>query len=127
MVAYDIYGKSYPCHRFAPFSTGKELSRNVNIEKDPIWKTEKCRGCDLLPVCPSCAGFNWEINNDPYLRTTFHCEALALEVMARCRYESEILTNLDKVEELSPLDQIKLKEKLEVLHFINENGFFVPQ
>jgi radical SAM protein with 4Fe4S-binding SPASM domain len=127
MIAYDIDGKAYPCHRFIPLTTGKEWPGEIKMNKTPNWETEKCQPCDLLPVCPSCVGFNWEINKNPYQRTTFHCDALALEVIARCKYESRILPPIDQVEKLSDLEQAKLKEKSEVLDFLNKNGFYVPK
>jgi radical SAM protein with 4Fe4S-binding SPASM domain len=129
MIAYNVDGKAYPCHRFIPFISGKELTDDVQLKTDISWKTKKCENCDLLPVCPTCAGFNWEINNDPYLRTTFHCEALALEVIARCKYEAWKLSNTDadQVEKLSYKEQVKIKETLEILKYVNKNGFYVPK
>jgi uncharacterized protein len=129
MIAYSVDNKAYPCHRFIPFTSGKELSEDVQIKTDITWKTKKCQGCDLMPICPSCIGFNWEINNDPYQRTTFHCDALALEVKARCKYEAWKISNIktDEVEKLPHKKQIRIKETLAVLRYLNENGFYVPK
>lgn len=96
------------------------------LKNTPTWVNKTCNNCDLLPVCPSCAGFNWEINNDPYERTTFHCEALALEVSARCMYEAGMIAKIKQIDSLTPAEKREIKLKVEVLRYIDENGFYIP-
>ncbi len=45
-------------------------------------------------MCPTCAGFNWETNGDTAYRTTFHCEAFKLEVLASAKLQALRLGDL---------------------------------
>lgn len=126
MIAYDVDGNSYPCHRFVPVTSGKIPQKKLKLENTPTWMNVKCNKCDLLPVCPSCIGFNWEINDEPYKRTTFHCEALALEVIARCKYEAGMIEKIEQIDSLSLSEKQELKLKVETLRYIEENGFYIP-
>jgi len=86
MVTIDVDGTHYPCHRFIPWVTKKEPpGENVNCQNS--WKPDKCAQCKLIHSCPTCAGYNWEINSDTGHRTTFHCESFKMEVLASCTLE----------------------------------------
>jgi uncharacterized protein len=63
MVMIDIDGSQYPCHRFAPWISKRPPPDKLqNFQQK--WEPEKCRSCKLISICPTCAGFNWEINGD---------------------------------------------------------------
>ena len=47
-----------------------------------------CTNCRLVSLCPTCAGYNWQENGDSGLRTTYHCEAFKLEVLASARLQA---------------------------------------
>ena len=84
MVEVDVTGKHSPCHRYTTWVTGQdECLGEVNRQAE--WGPDKCRTCPLIALCPTCAGFNWEVNGDSAQRTTFHCEAFKLEVLASAR------------------------------------------
>lgn len=97
MIAYDCGGESYPCHRFAPLSAGnKNIDDNCLKSIPNPREMEPCASCVLLQICPTCQGFNFEINCHPLKRTTFHCEFFKLEVLASAK-----LTYLDYQRKIS--------------------------
>jgi radical SAM protein with 4Fe4S-binding SPASM domain len=121
MVAIDVDGKKYPCHRFVPWITNKPAPKeNVNCQN--AWKPESCENCKLIPSCPTCAGYNWEVNNDTGIRTTFHCEAYKLGVMAACKLEwNRLKQKLSEVDDIPDKDKKRLKMRLEAIWSIIEN------
>ncbi len=122
MIIVDIDGKTYACHRFLPWVTGRP-SPGYAVNCQSAWEPDKCAQCKLILSCPTCAGFNWEINNDTGIRSTFHCEAYKLEVLASCRLEayrlSRSLTELDK---MSEKEKKRVKKRLETIWDLIENG-----
>ncbi|UCH97138.1 MAG: 4Fe-4S cluster-binding domain-containing protein [Candidatus Aminicenantes bacterium] len=122
MTAVDINGNNYPCHRFLPWITGKKApTHEVNCIE--AWKPEKCSQCKLILSCPTCAGFNWEINGDDGVRTTFHCESYKLEVLASCRLEAIKLSNsLSNLDNLSLTEKKQIKKRIEAIFDLIENG-----
>ncbi|MCX6578850.1 MAG: hypothetical protein NT166_01540 [Candidatus Aminicenantes bacterium] len=87
MVTVDVDGTRYPCHRFLPLCTGKPLPDGP-VNRQTRWKPEKCAKCNLAPSCPTCIGFNYQLNGDTAKRTTHHCEAFKLGIMASCKLEA---------------------------------------
>ncbi|NIR04326.1 MAG: hypothetical protein GTN82_02750 [Candidatus Aminicenantes bacterium] len=121
MAAIDVDGTRHPCHRFIPWISNKPAPKE-DVNCQTAWKPDKCANCKLIPSCPTCAGFNWEINNDTGIRTTFHCESFKLEVMASCLLEWKRLKQ--KIKDLSDIneeDKIKMKMRLEAIWSIIEN------
>lgn len=122
MVVIDVDGIKYPCHRFLPWVTG-----NSNFPDKPncqnAWKPDTCAECKLIQSCPTCAGYNWEINEDSGIRSTFHCESFKLEVLASSQLEairlSRYLKNLDNI---SIEEKIDARKKLEAIYELMENG-----
>jgi len=115
MVVVDTDGKSYPCHRFIPWISNKSAPTG-NINCQTAWKPDECSQCELIHSCPTCAGYNWEINGDTAVRTTFHCETFKREVVASCMIEwkrlrkrlrnNEITDNFEKANTKKKLDAI---------------------
>ncbi|MCP4220870.1 MAG: hypothetical protein GY765_39950 [bacterium] len=63
MVTVDTDGQEYPCHRFLPWVCNRPAP-NLPINTQKSWRPESCEACKLLPSCPTCAGYNWEENQD---------------------------------------------------------------
>lgn len=122
MVAIDTDGKTYPCHRFLPWVSGRP-GPEIPANTQPQWKNEECLNCKVLHSCPTCAGYNWELNDDTAIRTTFHCKAIKLEILASAKLAALKLKN-HQMPELSSLpysEQQKIKNHFEVLlKLINE-------
>jgi uncharacterized protein len=81
LIAIDVDGKQYPCHRFTPMCTKKVLEDNIQI--DPIYiQPQECSNCPFVIMCPGCSAFNYEMNEDVNHKTRFHCEFFQLELRA---------------------------------------------
>ncbi len=124
MIAVDTDGKIYPCHRFVPWISGKKPPpsfKEANFQTR--WLPEKCVNCILLPSCPTCVGFNWEVNKNPEIRTTYHCEAFKLQVLASAKLEAfRINEKIKKMEKLSEEEKVNLSKKLKVIRRLIEDG-----
>jgi radical SAM protein with 4Fe4S-binding SPASM domain len=119
MVMVDTEGNRFPCHRFAPWVTGRPAPLELT-NRQAQWKPEKCAECKILDMCPVCAGFNWQENGDSGIRTTYHCEALKLEVLASAKLEAlKLLQQSPKeITQLPPEKAYAAKRRLEaVLEF----------
>lgn len=123
MTAIDIDGVNYPCHRFLPWTTGRGVPPPDQANCHKSWKPDKCVKCKIFPSCPTCAGFNWEVNGDTGIRTIFHCDAHKIEVKAATKLESIFLSRKSDTElnSLSPKERKKLKMKLDVIYDLMEN------
>lgn len=123
MVTIDIDGKEYPCHRFLPLCTGKESPEKIS-KIDTEWKPEKCNNCQFIPSCPTCVGFNYQDNGDPWIRTTYHCEAFKLGILASCKLEAFRLSKMtpNELKELPKIERTKLLNRLEAILHIIKNG-----
>ncbi len=85
MIAVDVDGIEYPCHRFLPMS-----SKNPQATPDLTFKEvnpKKCDDCILLTLCPSCIAYNYECNSDVDHRTTWHCEFIHLQALASAKLQ----------------------------------------
>ncbi|MCP4214511.1 MAG: 4Fe-4S cluster-binding domain-containing protein [bacterium] len=123
MVMVDVDGKEYPCHRFAPWVTGRPAPR-MEVNRQETWQPQKCADCELVSLCPTCAGFNWEINGDTGIRTTFHCEAFKLELLASAklaalRLEKHQVTDIEK---MPNGEAVALKKRIDGLLQLAEKG-----
>jgi radical SAM protein with 4Fe4S-binding SPASM domain len=122
MVVVDIDGSTYPCHRFIPWIT-KKTSPGENANCQKAWKPEKCAQCKLIHSCPTCAGYNWEVNNDTGMRTDYHCESFKREVMASCLIEWNRLQRKLKSSNILDNDEKKIiKRKLDAMKELIDIG-----
>ena len=122
MVVIDTDGKNYPCHRFLPWVSGRRLgSAPVNCQT--AWSPEKCKQCKLILSCPTCAGYNLEVNGDTGIRTTFHCEAYKTEVLSSAKLEAvRLRKRLSEVNKLPQQEKRKIRIRLEAILDLIENG-----
>ena len=122
MVVIDVDGKRYPCHRFLPWITNRNVPKG-DINCQTAWKPETCAQCKLVHSCPTCAGFNWEINGDTGIRTTYHCEAFKLEVMASCILEwKRMRRQMENIDSLPNEDKTRMERRLSAIWELIENG-----
>jgi radical SAM protein with 4Fe4S-binding SPASM domain len=87
MIMIDVDGNRYPCHRFSPWVTGRSAPAKL-VNRQTTWGPERCAECQLVTICPTCAGFNWQENGDSGIRTTYHCESIKLEVLASAKLQA---------------------------------------
>lgn len=123
MVTIDVDGTNYPCHRFLPICTGRNMP-DKPVNRQTKWEPEKCYNCKLLPYCPTCIGFNYQENEDPAVRTTYHCDAYKLGIMASCKLEAIRLNQLKEHEfsMMSEDEKNKIRIRLDAIIDIIENG-----
>jgi radical SAM protein with 4Fe4S-binding SPASM domain len=122
MVTVDVDGNIYPCHRFLPWVTGCPAPETPT-NRQTVWEPEKCTECKIVDSCPTCAGFNWETHGNTGHRTTYHCEAYKLEVLASSMLEVKRLTR--RFYELDNLDleeKKQIKRRVEALWNLIEDG-----
>ncbi len=125
MIVLDVDGREYPCHRFLPWITKKEAPRE-NSNCQTAWNPDKCANCKLVLSCPTCAGYNWEVNGDTGTRTTFHCQSFKREVMASAALEAIRLTNkLENVNDMPEERKVELKKSLKSVLNLLEEGLDV--
>jgi len=124
MVVVDMDGKRYPCHRFLPWVSGKSDFPMGPVNRQKEWLPIECTECKIVHSCPTCAGFNWQENNDCAIRTRYHCEAHKLEVIAAAMINAHRLTQISEsfLEQTSPLNKTMIDQKLNSLIYLIENG-----
>lgn len=123
MILVDIDGETYPCHRFLPWVTGREAPKNtVNTQTE--WNNEVCSDCKIVDMCPTCAGYNWELYGDTSMRSNFHCKATKLEVLASAKLFAQRLkkSNVLDSNNLGPVDKSRIKNHVEILLELYEEG-----
>lgn len=123
MVTIDVDGTRYPCHRFLPICTGKCLpDKPINMQTE--WEPVKCSRCKLAASCPTCVGYNYQVNGDTGIRTTYHCEAFKLSVLASCKLEALRLNRLKESEfaKLSEEEKSHRRRRLDAVINIIESG-----
>lgn len=77
MRVYDVDGKLFPCHFFQGFAIGDEKSKaseSIDFRDDRLFINNTCKECVLLPMCPTCYGFNFASTGDIAKRDEGICE-----------------------------------------------------
>lgn len=124
MVVVGVDGDLYPCHRFSPWVTGRPAPAEL-VNHQSQWQPEQCAQCRLNRQCPTCAGFNWQENGDAGTRTTYHCEAFKLEVLASLKLQALRLLGRQP-SELARVEADEagvLKRRLDAILEIASTGF----
>lgn len=86
-IMFDVDGNAYPCHRFSPWVTQRPAPLGP-VNNQTYWEPKSCNECRLVALCPTCVGFNWQESGNPALRSTHHCEAFKLEVLASAQVQA---------------------------------------
>ncbi len=123
MVTVDVDGTIYPCHRFLPFCTGRP-SPDKQVNTHTQWKPDTCAECTLVASCPTCVGLNYQENGDPAIRTTYHCDAFKLGILASCKLEAVRFNQMteSEFEKLSEEEKGNRIRRLDAIIHIIENG-----
>lgn len=79
---FDVDGTRYPCSFFTPMTfSEKELDEILKIDftNEELFANEKCfNDCYIYPVCPTCAGANYQTNKDFGVKNPIHCRTQKL-------------------------------------------------
>jgi hypothetical protein len=122
MTCWSADETSYPCMRFAPICTSRPLQQ-IN-EQSVETVNEKCATCIFDGICPTCEGYNYEINGSCLARTDFHCEFFKLEMIASARLclldEKAYLLENEESEYVAEKQKERL-QKLLAIKTINDN------
>lgn len=122
MRMVDIDGNIYPCHRFSPWITKKPSPQEIQNHQTQ-WKPSECKICKLLPLCPTCSGYNYELNGESGIRSTYHCEALKLEVLATAQLQAiKLEKDPPDFDNLSQKEGAIIKRRIEGILEIDEFG-----
>lgn len=122
LLMFDPDGKYYPCHRFSPWVTGRQAPEE-SPNRQKIWKPEKCTDCKINSICPTCAGLNWQENGDTSIRTTYHCEAFKLQVLASAKLHAiRILQQYESQNQFSDTEAKLIKRRLNKALDVISNG-----
>jgi radical SAM protein with 4Fe4S-binding SPASM domain len=95
MTAYDVDGKSYPCHLFMPLSAGKKKAARAGEltfydEEIPIELIEdKCKKCVIKSICPTCYGSNYISFRDIYKHDDSYCKLIKIIMKARSYFKGK--------------------------------------
>ena len=97
MVAVDVEGIEYPCHRFSPY--GSNNAAQVHCTQGVTKVESKCDTCPVVDVCPTCHAYNWEVTGDEDQRVGYHCDFIKLQFHATARLQYNL--NRSQIEALS--------------------------
>lgn len=109
MRAYDTEGNSFPCHRYAYFCAKKHYVEEDLLLNQSVSKN-KCLNCQFIKACPTCAAHNWEVNNNPDIRTDYHCEFIKLQLLATAMITYN--RNKDLVDKINSQESIEINEEI---------------
>ncbi len=123
MLVVGINGNRYPCHRFSPWVTNRPVPTALANRQD-TWRPEECTECQLVRICSTCAGFNWQENGDSGIRTTYHCDAFKLEVMASAKLQVQRLLQQqpEDLAKLPPEEALTIKRRIDAILDFASNG-----
>ena len=113
MVAVDVDGKDYPCHLFEPASLGVQAKTTAEMDFTDVssLRDNRCDGCPLLPICPTCYGINLLKNGNPAIRESALCtlskvRALACSKMHALKLQSSSQLAIENQESASSQYQL---------------------
>lgn len=79
---FDVDGKQYPCSYFTPMTfSEQELEKIMSLDftNEELFADDKCfHDCYLYPLCPTCAGANYQTNGAFGVKNKIHCRTQKL-------------------------------------------------
>lgn len=95
MATYDVDGTLYPCHLFTPIVLGKneaaEMQKRYDFNAESVYFDERCNGCCLENVCPTCYGFNYKMTGSISKRDPVMCELYRIQFDVAAWFHTELL------------------------------------
>ena len=69
----------------------------MDFSNDALFADDKCfRDCYLYPICPTCAGANYQANKDFGVKNEIHCRAQKLTALFAADLEATKIINHPK-------------------------------
>lgn len=110
-VAYDVDGKPYPCHHFVSYVHGNENVledlKNIDFSDTSRFIDDECMKCDILKLCRSCLGRNYNERGDVKFRDKRMCQLILAESKVISSYQIKHL--MRNKEQLTPKELLLLK------------------
>jgi radical SAM protein with 4Fe4S-binding SPASM domain len=93
MVAVDVDGREYSCQSLLPNTMGRlaDQYRCFNFADRSSLQDKRCKGCVLLPLCPTCYGSNIKANGHPSLRDMGICTMSKVRALASSSLQAQML------------------------------------
>jgi radical SAM protein with 4Fe4S-binding SPASM domain len=113
MIAYDVEGKTYPCHMFSPVVLGKDDRENIariDFHNPDELIEESCLRCKMVRVCPSCIGYNYFQRGSVKKRDKSMCRLLLAEAQVISAFQIEYYMRRKNI--LTEEEKVKLKAAL---------------
>jgi radical SAM protein with 4Fe4S-binding SPASM domain len=82
MIAYDVNGKTYPCHVFQPNTTENDSYNYIDFNCIEDFSDPDCAGCGIEAICPNCYGMNYIQNGDVLKRDKGLCNIVKITAKA---------------------------------------------
>jgi uncharacterized protein len=116
MVAYDIDGRSYPCHTFQRItiadaaSEWEEATSQINFSTMTDFRDPDCSSCIIEGICPNCYGMNYAISGNVLKRDKQLCLVVKVQALANTYLVGEKLrrgsTEMDPAKTLHTIKAI---------------------
>ncbi len=120
IIAYDVDGKSYPCHMFTPLVLGPQKSLEFNkakIKDDDDFSDPFCNNCIFKNWCPTCYGFNYYSRGKIYLRDHSWCKMIKAQAVVSCEFQISYYNK--HIHSISKKDISQLKAAINAYKTIN--------
>ncbi len=109
MMAIDVNGKKYPCHRAITEGVNLINPANCNDINSAIVANKtnnRCASCVFIDACPHCEVLNLSENGSESIRTSHHCEFIKSQLVATAQLAYQKLK--DKLESELTLEELQL-------------------
>src|ERR1035437_594237 len=114
MVAVDVDGREYPCHSLLPNTMGSRMNqyRCFNFADRSSLQDDRCKGCVLLPICPTCYGSNILANGHPSLRDMGICNLTKIRALASSKLQAQMLVRREEFPSFRKLEPRSLVDTI---------------
>ena len=113
MIAYDVEGKTYPCHMFSPIVLGKDAREDIaqiDFHNPDELIEESCLSCKMVRVCPSCIGYNYFQRGSVKKRDKSMCKLMLVEAQVISAFQIEYYMSRKNI--ITEEEKVKLKAAL---------------
>ena len=90
---FDVDGEQYPCSYFTPMTFSQEELQQVlslDFANESLFACDKCfKDCYIYPMCPTCAGANYQTNKDFSVKNDIHCKTQKLICLFAAELEAQ--------------------------------------
>ena len=99
MVFFDTDGKKYPCAFVTPMTFDEEVLSEISkidfSDEENFVDKDCCDNCYIYPICSTCAGANYMVNNSFKKRNKTKCSITKLVCIYLAELESRKILNGD--------------------------------